>query len=506
MVPLVPLAYAVSLVAGFFEDACSVVVPSLIPRVVRGDVPPGDLAAAALLAAGAGALASMTYIEAYERHVAGARRTWFRFLEGARFPWITRTPASVVRDASESIDAATGLLVSSVLLTLRAVLRAGALVHAMRTEDPVAASTALAYASIGGLALAACEANVARMEMQVRDVRIALRDAEDEFLRCGAGSPALPYRDELRDAYDARLDAFMGVQRRKAIAYMLAKAAGIALPAVMIAAQGNVLLIWQQAALGDAVHRMLRESRGVRRGLDARARFLQSAPAPPDSPGLDDPRPRPDSDPVLEMTDPGYGARLAGVTATVLPGRVTLVRGPNGSGKTTLLRVIADGLVPTRGSLVVRPGARVLYITQDAPLRSGTVADNIGCPPCALGAALLARAGLGMSTQCGHGGESLSGGQRRCVALARAFAARPKVLLLDEPDCAADKDSAKEILRVCREYATVSGCAVLVATHRARPKPGEHTISVRRPGRTKYDLGHVRLRRPRLGRRALPCF
>ena len=474
---MIILMYAASFAAGLLEDACAVLVPAMIPRVVRGDAPPGDLAKAACLAAGAGALATMAFIEAYERHVAGSRRAWFKFLEDARFPFFSRVPASVVRDASESIDAATGLLVSSALLTLRAALRAAALVRAMREEDPVAATGAVTYAALGGLTFAACEAFVARMEMRVRGARVALRDAEDEFLSCSAGAPSLPYRAELRDAYDARLDAVMSVHRRKALAYMLSKAAGAALPAAMIAAQGNVMLIWQQAALGEAVHRILRDFRGVIRGVDARANFLRDA----------DPVARPGdavtsvapAGPVVTATDVGYGSRLSSVTATARGG-VTLVRGPNGAGKTTLLRIIAGGLEPTRGTVSVQ--GPCVYVTQDAPLRSGTVGDNLGRGPVdPRGAALLERAGLEADAQCGHRGERLSGGQRRCVALARAFTTRPRVLLLDEPDGAADAETAGYIMRACREYAAATGCAVLVATHRARPAKGESVIEV--PGR-----------------------
>jgi len=164
----------------------------------------------------------------------------------------------------------------------------------------------------------------------------------------------------------------------------------------------------------------------------------------------------------------------------------TLVLGPNGAGKTTLLRAIL-GAVPVRDG-ELRLGSRVLLDTRghiDVPTedrRIGwvpqeyalfphlSVTDNVAFGARGEGGerarrvqALLER--LGLAPLAARRPSEISGGERQKAALARALAAEPEALLLDEPLAALDartREATREFLaRMLRELAIPS----LVVTH-----------------------------------------
>lgn len=169
-------------------------------------------------------------------------------------------------------------------------------------------------------------------------------------------------------------------------------------------------------------------------------------------------------------------------------GGVYDLTGPSGSGKTTLLRVCARLLPRTSGSLrlegadvgtmsPVQWRRRVCLVPQQSTLVPGTVGDNLRLPwtlkvnagseppKDAELARLLCAVELD-DVGCGTDASQLSGGQQARVALLRAFATRPRVLLLDEVDAALDDDSAAAVGRLCRSLAAEEGCAVLRIRHR----------------------------------------
>ncbi len=176
--------------------------------------------------------------------------------------------------------------------------------------------------------------------------------------------------------------------------------------------------------------------------------------------------------------------RSARVTAalSVDPGTITAVVGPNGAGKTSLLRALA-GLDPAQGTVEVGerqvadlpPYARgVGWVPQGAPLFAHLSAlDNAAYALRCQGVrrrAARARARVwldrtGVGDLAGRRPAELSGGQAARVALARALAGEPSLVLLDEPLAALAVDTRDEMRRLLREVLTRGSAAVLVVTH-----------------------------------------
>jgi len=167
--------------------------------------------------------------------------------------------------------------------------------------------------------------------------------------------------------------------------------------------------------------------------------------------------------------------RLDGVTFTVPKGSYGVVIGPAGSGKTTLLETIA-GITPQTGGTLhldrrlataLPPEQRSLgLVYQHGYLFPHlSVEQNIAYGAANPGAAGEVAARIGAWELRGRAVESLSGGERQLVALARALARRPSILLLDEPFSALDprrrESTRREVRRIHREW----GMTVLQVTH-----------------------------------------
>ena len=178
---------------------------------------------------------------------------------------------------------------------------------------------------------------------------------------------------------------------------------------------------------------------------------------------------------------------LRDVSITIGAGEVVALVGRSGSGKTTLLRLINRLIEPASGQLVIdgRPSTawdpielrrRTGYVIQDAGLFPHmTVAANIAVVPRLLAWAdgriaarvdeLLVTVGLDPSTFAGRWPDELSGGERQRVGLARALAADPPLLLMDEPFGALDPITRAELHEQFRELQLRLRRAVVLVTH-----------------------------------------
>jgi len=179
-------------------------------------------------------------------------------------------------------------------------------------------------------------------------------------------------------------------------------------------------------------------------------------------------------------------ARRVEVELTIAAGETLALIGPNGAGKSTVVELVAGLLRPDRGDIilggrhVVRDGAvlvpvhrrRIGMVGQDPALfPHRSVQDNVAYGPRATGAsrhaartrATEALATVGAGELADRSPASLSGGQAQRIAVARALATEPQLLLLDEPTSALDVTAQAEVRRVLAD--AVTGRAALLVTH-----------------------------------------
>ena len=166
---------------------------------------------------------------------------------------------------------------------------------------------------------------------------------------------------------------------------------------------------------------------------------------------------------------------LRDVSFTVPRGKYGVVIGPAGSGKTTLLETIA-GIRPLRSGTIsldgqdtrgVPPEARrVGFVYQHGYLFPHlSVGENIGYGATSADIARETAARLGAESLLGRSVRGLSGGERQLVAIARALAARPSILLLDEPFSALDPRRRVRVRREVRTLHQERNITVLQVTH-----------------------------------------
>jgi ABC-type lipoprotein export system ATPase subunit len=180
---------------------------------------------------------------------------------------------------------------------------------------------------------------------------------------------------------------------------------------------------------------------------------------------------------------------FSGFGASFEARKLTVVTGPSGSGKTTLLHILAGLELPDEGEVVVAGTsvhplgraaraalrrAHIALVGQEpglvpflsarenvelaVALRNGDAADSSGRALDALGA-------VGLAERVDQRVSRLSAGERQRVAIARALAARPTLLLADEPTARLDQANALAVGILLAELARTSGAAVVCATH-----------------------------------------
>jgi osmoprotectant transport system ATP-binding protein len=202
-----------------------------------------------------------------------------------------------------------------------------------------------------------------------------------------------------------------------------------------------------------------------------------------------------DPTPVIELRDVGYrlpGGRalLSQIHLTVGRGETLVLLGRSGSGKTTLLKLINRLLDPTEGEVFVEGRAttawdairlrrHIGYVIQETGLFPHfTIERNVGVVPLLEGwpaerihsraMEMMRLVGLPPEQFAQRRPHELSGGQRQRAGVARALAADPPLLLMDEPFGALDPVTRSELQREFRSLATSLGKTIVFVTHDVR--------------------------------------
>lgn len=210
---------------------------------------------------------------------------------------------------------------------------------------------------------------------------------------------------------------------------------------------------------------------------------------------------------------------------TVTAGSQIAIVGHNGSGKSTLLRLLALLERPTEGQVLldgvppVGPRRRVTLVEQRPVLLRGTVRDNIAYGLRARGAAdtdiqqAVERTAerLGVAGLLNRSRRDLSEGEVQRVAVARALAVQPDVLLLDEPTSSADRAAALALFAALQDERRQRGVTICLASHqledayrwaddirtladgRLSPATPENLFRVDLPAGPRDGVKHVRL-------------
>lgn len=216
---------------------------------------------------------------------------------------------------------------------------------------------------------------------------------------------------------------------------------------------------------------------------------------------------------------------------SISPGERVALIGPNGAGKSTLFRLFAGFVRPAAGEASVLGHA--LHATPDAAdlrrLRAGvgqilqglhlvgrlTLRENvlIGClprvpgwrswvrqyPASEVAAAEAALAAVGLAGRHDARADSLSGGERQKVAIARLLLQRPQIILADEPTAALDPAAAEELCHLISDAARAQGATLITVLHNPAliPLLADRVIGMQQ-GRIVFDLPRDALTESRL--------
>ncbi|MFW5907907.1 MAG: ABC transporter ATP-binding protein [Candidatus Natronoplasma sp.] len=173
---------------------------------------------------------------------------------------------------------------------------------------------------------------------------------------------------------------------------------------------------------------------------------------------------------------------LKDINLDIRLGEIMGLLGPSGSGKSTLLRCLNRIIEPDSGDISykgkdlkdyppIELRKEIVLVPQESVMFSGTVFDNVAYGPSIQGEVdrehilnCIRDAGLSADFE-DRKAEKLSGGEKRRVALARALAMKPDILLLDEPTSGVDPKKKEEVEKSILNFSKKRDLTVLWVTH-----------------------------------------
>jgi ABC-type lipoprotein export system ATPase subunit len=200
-------------------------------------------------------------------------------------------------------------------------------------------------------------------------------------------------------------------------------------------------------------------------------------------------------------TGPSAVVAVHRVTCRIDAGQLIALQGPSGSGKSTLLHLLAGLDEPTTGEIEwpaigtrrqLRPGPVAVVFQAPSLLDALDVLENVSLPLLlvgmepgqARGFAQGALEALGLTALAAKLPEELSGGQAQRVAVARALAGRPQLILADEPTGQLDLVAGAHVIDALIEVARSSGAGLIINTH-------DEAVADRLPTRWTMSSGRL---------------
>jgi putative ABC transport system ATP-binding protein len=206
---------------------------------------------------------------------------------------------------------------------------------------------------------------------------------------------------------------------------------------------------------------------------------------------------------------------LRGLTLAIEEGEFTAIVGPSGSGKTTALQMMGCLDRPTSGTVQIN-GRDVTRLNdnQRADLRKGTIGfifqffalipvltayENVELPLLLTGNEGHARRArvnelleaVSLSDRAHHLPDQLSGGEKQRVAVARALAVNPMLVLADEPTANLDTENGNQVMEIMQRLNADTGTTFVFATHDPRVIPFARRVVALRDGRVTENGEHA---------------
>ena len=302
--------------------------------------------------------------------------------------------------------------------------------------------------------------------------------------------------------------SFMVVLQRayNVISLVIPFAMGAGLVASGVLTAGEVIAFYSiSGAVGTLYTNIIDSVGSIREANGALARVINTMKLPDEQKQQGKNMDEPDADLAFEDVTFGYteDAVLKKVTCTIPKHQVTAIIGTNGSGKSTMFKLVERLYDPTEGTLRFGAADAADYdlhawrkafgmVAQGSPLLEGTIRENIcyGCERSISEEELIKVAKLtrvydfvsqlpeGFDTQIVSGGQNFSGGQRQCIAIARAMMCNPDYLLLDEATSNLDAKSERAVMEALDELMK-DRTTVIIAHSLSAIRRADHVIVLR---------------------------